>query len=62
MEEDTEPTKIMGEEFDNALSEELYETENPEQKLTENENNEDNTGNGENEEIDVSFHIHYIQD
>ena len=41
MEEDTESTKIMGEEFDNALSEELYESENSEQKLTENENNED---------------------
>ena len=47
MEEDTESTKIMGEEFDNALSEELYETENSEQKVTENENNEEENLNKE---------------
>ena len=54
MEEDTESTKIMGEEFDNALSEELYETENSEQKLTENENNEEEESLNKEAEIESS--------
>ena len=41
MEEDIESTKIMGEEFDNALSEELHESENSDQEVTEIENNEE---------------------
>ena len=48
MKEDTESAKILGEEFDNALSEELSESENSEQKLTENENNEEEEEEEEN--------------